>query len=119
MKFIDDIGFHDVVIQLVFAFAVETEPPHLAFHETKFGLVPIIFGAARYKLYNVILVVQFTRKVAEVITQVWVGLPLVLQEDDRVGVVVEDTFLQLLEGGIEFEPGMTGGETGYKDVEVG
>ena len=66
-----------------------------------------------------ILLVQFTRKVAEVITQVWVGLPLVLQEDDRVGVVVQHTFLQLLQGGIESEPGPTGSETGYKDVKVG
>ena len=47
LKLIDDILTHDVVIQLRFAFAVETEPPHLAFHETKCGFIPIIFGAAR------------------------------------------------------------------------
>ena len=119
LDFIDDIGFHDVVIQLRFAFAVETEPPHLAFHETKFGLISIIFGAARYEFYNVILLVDFTRKVAEVITQVWVGLAFVCNEDDRVGVVVQHTLLQLLQGGIESEPGPTGSETGYKDVKVG
>ena len=66
-----------------------------------------------------ILLVDFTRKVAEVITQVWVGLAFVCNEDDRVGVVVQHTFLQLLQGGIESEPGPTGSETGDEDVKVG
>ena len=34
LDFLEDVLSHDVVIQLRFAFAVETEPPHLAFHET-------------------------------------------------------------------------------------
>jgi len=119
LKLIDDIGFHDVVIQLRFAFAVETESPHLAFHETKFVLVAIVLGTRRHEFQDVIVLVQFTRKVAEVIAQVWVGLSLVCVVDDGVGVVVQDTLLQLLEGGIESEPGPTGSETGYKNVKVG
>ena len=119
LKLIDDIGFHDVVVELGFAFAVKAESPHLAFHETKFGLVPIVLGTRRHEFTNVILLMQFTGKVPEVIPQVWVGLAFVCNEDDRVGVVVQHTFLQLLQGGIEFEPGPTGSETGYKNVKVG
>ena len=119
LDFLEDVLSHDVVIQLRFAFAVEAEPPHLAFHVAKFGLVTIIFWPARYEFNNVILLVQFTRKVAEVITQGRVGLSLVLQEDDRVGVVVQHMFPQLLQGGIESEPGPTGSETGDEDVKVG
>ena len=119
LEFVQDILTHDVVIELTLAFAVETEASHLAFNVTKLGLVAIVLGAARYEFHDVVLLVQFTRKLSEVITQGRVGLPLLLQEDVVVGVVVEDTLTQLFQGGIESEPGPTGGETGDEDVKVG
>ena len=119
LDFVEDILMHDVVIQLGVSFTVETEPPHFAFYVTIVGLVPIVLGAARHEFPDVVVLVQFTRKVAEVIAQVWVVLSLACIIDDRVGVVVEDTLLQLLQGGIESESGPTGSETGYKDVKVG
>ena len=117
--FVFDILTHDVIVELGLALAVETEPSHLTLHVSLISGIPIIFGTPTHKFFNVLVLAQLRGEVPEVIPQVWVGLPLVLQEDDRVCVVVEDTFLQLLQGGIEFEPGVTGGETGYKDVKVG
>ena len=69
LDFVQDVLTHDFVIQLGFAFAVEVETPHFAFHVSFLGLVAIILGTARHKLFDVVVVVQFTRKLAEVIPQ--------------------------------------------------
>ena len=42
-----------------------------------------------------------------------------MEVDDRVGVEVEDAFAKMIERSIETESGMTGGEGGYEDVEIG
>ena len=42
-----------------------------------------------------------------------------MEVDDRVGVEVEDAFAKMIECSIETESGMTGGEGGYEDVEIG
>ena len=83
------------------------------------GLVAIVLGTRRYEFRNVVVGVQFTGKVAEVIAQDRVGLPLVLQEDEGVRVVVQDPLPQGFEGGIESESGPTGRERGHKNVQVG
>ena len=119
LDFIQDVLTHDVVIQLGFAFAVQAETPHFAFHLTKLGLVAIILGTARHEFHNVIVGVQFTCKLAEVIAQDWVRVLLVCPVHDGVRVVVQDTFPQQLKGFIEPELGPTGCETGHKNVEVG
>ena len=119
LDFVEDVLSHDVVIQLTLAFAVEAESPHLTFDVTLVGLVAIVLGTRRHEFRNVVVGVQFARKVAEVIAQGGVGLAFVLQEDDGVRVVVQDTLPQGFEGGIESEPGPTGGETGHKNVQVG
>ena len=118
LDFVEDVLSHDVVVQLALAFAVETEPSHFAFNVTKLGLVAIVLGTARHEFHNVVVVVQFTRKVAEVIAQERGCLSLLCPIDDGVGVVVEDTFSQLFQGCIQSEPGPTGSETGHEDVEV-
>ena len=38
--------------------------------------------------------------------------------DDRVSVEVEDAFLKLLQVTVEFESGVTGGESGHEDVDA-
>ena len=96
LDFVEDILTHDVVVELGFAFAVETETPHFALHVAILGLVAIVLGTRRHEFHDVIVLVQFTRKVAEVIAQDRVVLSLVCIIDDGVGVVVEDTFPQLL-----------------------
>ena len=88
LDFVEDVLSHDVIVQLALAFAVEAETPHLAFNVTQFGLVAIVLGTRRHEFHNVVVVVQFTGKVAKVIAQGGVRLPLVLQEDDGVRVVV-------------------------------
>ena len=119
LDFVEDVLSHDVIVQLTLAFAVEAESPHFAFDVPLVGLVTIVLGTRRYEFRNVVVGVQFTGKVAEVITQDRVDLILVLQEDDGVRVVVQDPLPQRFEGGIEAESGPTGGETGHKNVQVG
>ena len=119
LDFVEDVLSHDVIVQLALAFAVEAETPQFAFDVTQFSLVAIVLGTRRHEFRNVVVGVQFTREVTEVIAQGGVRLPLVLQEDDGVRVVIQDTFPQWFEGGIEAESGPTGGETGHEDVQVG
>ena len=83
------------------------------------GLVAIVLGTSRHEFRNVVVGVQFARKVAEVIAQDRVRLAFVLQEDDGVRVVVQDTLPQGFQGGIESKPGPTGSERGHEDVQVG
>ena len=83
------------------------------------GGVAIILGTTRHKFDDEVVLVQFTGKLTEVRTQVWVGLTFVCVEDDGVCVVVQDPFSQGFQGFIESEPGVTGGESSHKDVQVG
>ena len=89
LDFVEDVLSHDVIVQLALAFAVETEPPHLAFNVTKLGLVAIVLGTRRHEFRNVVVGIQFTREVPEVLAQDRVGLAFVLQEDDGVRVVIQ------------------------------
>ena len=75
LDFVEDVLSHDLIIQLGFAFGVESEPPHFAFDFALFGFVPIILRTARHEFFNVIVGVLFTCKVAEVIAQDRAGLP--------------------------------------------
>ena len=77
LDFVEDVLSHDVIVQLALAFAVEVESPHFAFDVPLVGLVAIVLGTRRYEFCNVVVGVQFTGKVAEVIAQDRVGLPLV------------------------------------------
>ena len=88
LDFVEDVLSHDVIVQLALAFTVEAESPHFTFDMPLVGLVAIVLGTRRHEFRNVVVGVQFTGKVAEVIAQGRVGLILVLQEDDGVRVVV-------------------------------
>ena len=119
LDFVQDVLAHDAVIQLGFPFAVKVESPDFAFDLSLLGLVAIILGTFRYKFDNVVVIIQFTRKLPKVIAQDRVRLILVCPVHDGVRVVVENAVLQLLQGGIEAETGPTGSETGHKNVHVG
>ena len=67
------------------------------------GDVPVILWTARYKFFDGIVMVQFTGKLAKVIAQDRVGLPLLLHVNDQVGVIVQDAFPQQFQSLIEAE----------------
>ena len=60
LDFVQDVLTHDLIIQLGFAFAVESEPPPFAFDVPVLGGVPVILGTARHEFFNVIVVIKFT-----------------------------------------------------------
>ena len=119
LDFVQDVLTHDVIIQLRFAFAVEAKAPDFVFHVTLFGFVAVILGTARHEFHDGIVGVQFTRKLAEVISQDRVGLTLLFEVNNRVRVIVQDAFPQLVQRCVEMETGPTGGEGGHKNVQVG
>ena len=92
LDFVQDVPTHDVIIQLGFALTIEPEAPHFAFDVAVLGFVAVILGTARHEFFDGIVVVQFTRKLAEVIAQDRVGLTRFLQVNDGVGVIVQDAF---------------------------
>ena len=93
LDFVQDVLTHDTVIQLTLAFTVEVESSDFAFDFAFLGLVAIILGTARHKFHNVVVTIQFSRKLREVIAQDRVELTFLFEEGDRVRVVVQDTFL--------------------------
>ena len=55
LDFVQDVLTHHVVIQLGFAFAVQTESSDFAFDFALLGLVAIILGTARHKFDDEII----------------------------------------------------------------
>ena len=92
LDFVQDVPTHDVIIQLGFALTIEPESPHFAFDVAVLGFVAVTLGTARHEFFDGIVGVPFTRKLAEVIAQDWVGLALFLQVNNRVGVILQDAF---------------------------
>ena len=119
LDFVENVLAHDVIVQLGFALAVETEPAHLALDFAILGLVTVILGSTRTELHNVIVRFQFAGELTEVVSQRRVGLSRFLEIDDRVRVEVEHALAQEFEGFVETESCPTGGETGHEYVEVG
>ena len=74
LDFVEDVLAHDLVIQLGFALAVETEPTDLALDFAVLGLVAVILGASRHEFCDVVVGFQFTGELAEVVSQRRVGL---------------------------------------------
>ena len=92
LDFVEHVLTHDVIIELRFALAVETEATDFAFDFAVFGFVPIILGTSRHEFFDVIVGIQFTGKLSEIISQGRVGLSRFLEVHDRVGVVVQHAF---------------------------
>ena len=119
LDFVENVLAHDVIVELGFALAVETEPAHLALDFAILGLVAVILGTSRDEFGDVIVRFQFTGELTEVVSQRQVGLSRFLEIDDRVGVEVEHPLTEEFEGFVETESRPTGGETGHEYVEVG
>ena len=119
LDFVEDVLAHDLVIQLGFALAVETEPTDLALDFAVLGLVAVILRPSRHKFCDVIVDFQFTGELAEVVSQRRVGLSRFLEIDDGVRVKIQHALAQEFESFVETETRPTGGETGHENIEVG
>ena len=119
LDFIENVLAHDVIVQLGFALAVETEPTDLALDFAVLGLVAVILGASRHEFCDVIVRFQFTGKLTEVVSQRRVGLSRFLEIDDRVRVKIQHTLAQEFKSFVETETRPTGGETGHENIDVG
>ena len=117
-EFVEDVLSQDVVIQLPGTPHVEGEASHLAFHFAVSGLVPIILGAPRGEIHDVVVPFQLVRHLPQVIPRRDVGLTGKVGVDDGVGVEVEDLFLQVVEVLVQFQSGVTGGEGGDEEVNA-
>ena len=119
LDFVEHVLAHDVIVELGFPLAVETEASHLALDFALLGLVAVILGTSRDEFGDVIVRFQFAGELAEVVSQRRVGLSGFLEIDDRVGVEVEHPLTEEFEGFVETESCPTGGEAGHEYVEVG
>jgi len=119
LDFVEHVLRHDVIIQLGFSRAVETEATDFAFDFAVLGFVPTILGTSQYEFFNVIDGLQFAGELSDVISQGRVGLSRFLQVNNRVRVVLQYAFTQELDGFIETETCPTGSERGHEDVQVG
>ena len=65
--------------------------------------------------------VEFIGEIAEKITERRLNGRIVgsLDEDDGIRVGIENPLTKMIEGAVEMESGMAGGETGHEDVEIG
>jgi len=65
--------------------------------------------------------VEFIGEIAEKIPERGLDGRIVgsLDEDDGIGVGIENPRTEMIEGAVEMESGMAGGETGHEDIEIG
>ena len=97
----------------------ETADP--AFGFTAGGQVAVVFGSSGTEFDNVVAWVEFIGEIAEKITERRLDGRIVgsLDEDDGIGVGIENPRTEMIEGAVEMESGMAGGEAGHQDVEIG
>ena len=84
-------------------------------------LVCVVFGSSGTEFDNVVAWVEFIGEIAEKITERRLDGRIVgsLDEDDGIGVGIENPRTEMIEGAVEMESGMAGGEAGHQDVEIG
>ena len=92
LDFVLDILTHDVIVELGFAFAVESEPSDLTFNVSLIGGIAVVFGTPADKFFNVLILPQFGGEVTQIVTKSRVELTgCLLQVNDGVGIVIQDT----------------------------
>ena len=119
LDFLENVLTHDVIVQLGFALAVDTEPTDLALDFPVLGLITVILRASRHEFGDVIVRFQFTGKLTEVVSQRRVGLSRFLEIDDRVRVKIQHALTQEFKSFAKTETHPTGRETGHEHIEVG
>ena len=58
LDFVLDILTHDVIVELGLAFAVKSEPSHLALNVSLIGGVTVVFGTPAHKFFDVLIGTQ-------------------------------------------------------------
>ena len=119
-EFIQCVFLEDLIVEL----GVEGETADLAFGFTMGGQITVVFGSSGTEFAefdDVVAWVEFIGEVAEKITERRLDGRIVgsLDEDDGSGVGIENPRTELIEGAVEMESGMAGGEAGHEDVEIG
>ena len=66
-NFLQDILFHNFVIQVLTSTIIQGKSTYFTARLALFGKISVIFRTARYELGNVIILVQFTGHIAEII----------------------------------------------------
>ena len=97
---------------------VQRETAYLAHHFASTGLVPIILGAPGNKLGDDVPV-QFIRHVPQKIARGDRGLTGTPLVHHTIRVVIQDLLLEGVQGLVELESSMAGGESRHKDVGFG
>ena len=120
-QFVQRVLFEDSVVELGLSFGVEGETADLAFGFTAGCHVAVVFGSSRTEFDDVVAWVEFIGEIAEQITERRLHGRIVgsLNEDDGICVGIENPLTQMIEGAVEMESGMAGGETGHEDIEIG
>ena len=120
-EFIQRVLLEDLIVELGLSFGVEGETADLAFGFTAGGHVAVVLGSSGTEFDDVVAWVEFIGEITEKITERGLDRWIVgsLDEDDGIGVGIESPRTEMIEGAVEMESGMAGGETGHEDVEIG
>ena len=120
-EFVQRVLLEDLIVELGLPFGVQGETADLAFGFTAGGQVAVVFGSSGTEFDDMVAWVEFIGKIAEKITERRLDGRIVgsLDEDDGIGVGIESPRTQMIEGAVEMESGMTGGEAGHEDIEIG
>ena len=120
-EFIQGVLSEDLIVELGLSFGVEGETADLAFGLTAGGHVAVVRGSSGTELNDVVALVEFIGEITEKIPEWGLDRWIVgsLDEDDRIGVGIENPRTGMIEGAVGMESGMAGGETGHEDVEIG
>ena len=120
-EFIQGVLSDDLIVELGLFFGVEGETADLTFGFTAGCQVAVVFGSSGTELDDVVAWIEFIGEIAEKIPGWGLDGWIVgsLDEDDGFGVGIESPRTEMIEGAVEMESGMTGGETGHEDIEIG
>ena len=120
-EFIQGVLSEDLIVELGLSFGIEGETADLAFCFTAGGHVAVVFGSSGTELDDVVAWVEFIGEITEKIPKRGLDRWIVgsLDGDDRIGFGIENPRTEMIEGAVEMESGMTGGETCHEDVEIG
>ena len=119
-EFIQGVLSEDLIVELGLSFGVEGETADLAFGFPVGGHVAV-FGSSGTELDDVVAWFEFIGEITEKIPKRGLDGWIIgsLDEDDGIGVGIESPRTKMIEGAVAMESGMTGGETGHEDVEIG
>ena len=120
-KFIQGVLLEDLIVELGLSFGVEGETADLTFGLTAGGQVTVVFGSSGTEFDDVVAWIEFISKIAEKIPERGLDGRIVgsLDENDGIGVGIENPWTQMIKGSVEMESGMAGGEEGHEDIEIG